>query len=174
MSTGAVGDIVPGDAERERWPLWQPPPPADATAEVENLRAMLAQLSAVLPLAGPLTAWTANKDRPFARREAAKAFNGQVTMLVMMLVVLAPLYPVYLAMDPWFNFPSFHAIPVAEGIVLALGAVQALCGAMSARAGRDWVSPLQRVFSVRLLPEGDPDPRRQLPHHHSGQDGLPR
>lgn len=139
MSTGAVSPAtVPG---------------RDAAAELEDLRAGMAQASALIPLVGPAVAFAKNRRYGFARREAAKAFNGQLAT-ILAAATLAPFAPVW-------GSTGVH-LHVVVGIVMVVlgGAAHGLLGTWHAMQGRDWVSPLSRVIRVRVLPEGEPDPVR--------------
>jgi len=132
----------------------------DAAFQWENLRAGIAQVSALVPFVGPAMAFAANPRGSFARREAAKAFNGQAAALLAGGVLSGPLVILFFAIHPWFNFTSFIGLPLGLGGVLALWLIHAIIGTASALRGRDWTAPLARVVQIRMLPEGSPDPTR--------------
>lgn len=154
-----------GDAEP--WPEWREPPPAsmtpfrdDAAFQLENLRAGIAQVSALVPFVGPAVAFAANPRGSFARREGAKAFNGQLAALLAAAGIGGVVALVYFLVNPSRGSLSFGDFPVGFLWLFALWGVQAAIGTWCALRGRDWTTPLARVARVQILPEGDPDPLR--------------
>ena len=164
MSGGAGYEVDLDDRFEEPWPEWQTPPqpgqdlthaqpaPAafvdDSARRRENLRAGIAQASALLPFLGPGIAFTMSEPGSFPRREAAKAFNGQA-LLALLALAASPL-----------------AWVISDGLLMVLavifgaGVLQALIAVITALAGRDWTSPFSRVVHLRILPEGEADPTR--------------
>jgi|GEM_PF-2217374 len=169
MSNGATGEAFPDDRFAEPWPAWRGPEPqavvpreqpsanppvnvpdeAAATFELENLRAAIAQGSALVPFLGPLITFLANGRYSFARREAAKAFNGQAMTLLLMLAAGI--------------FGAFNEYSVMLGLWLAFGigwVLHVIIAVVMANCGRDWLSIWNRAFHLQILPEGEPDPVR--------------
>lgn len=157
-------------SDAEPWPEWKTPPvptvdpdtPAafrnTSDQDRENVRAAIAQASVVLPLIGPGLSYAVSLPGTAPRREAAKAFNGQVSWILLMLAAWPLLFVAFVAYDPWFNFESFIAIPLTQGALFLGWLSQAVLGMVSARKGVDWTSPLSKVLQVRILPEDDRRP----------------
>src|SRR5690606_9141466 len=107
-----------------QWPA-MPPPPAPVTRRPsraerrENLRAGFAQVSAVLPLLGPLLAFALTRHGSFGRREAAKAFNGQIGALLAILAGAPPLVVFWGSTDPPFS-QDHPAMEILLGTVVIL------------------------------------------------------
>ncbi|HIT76635.1 MAG TPA: DUF4870 domain-containing protein [Candidatus Avipropionibacterium avicola] len=164
-----MGDSLPrvDVNEAEPWPEWKVPPTpsrdqvvpsAFASTEAqdrENLRAAIAQASVVLPLIGPGLSYAVSLPGTAPRREAAKAFNGQLSWILLMLAAWPLLLVAYTLYDPWFDFESFIAIPLVQGGLFLGWLIQAITGMVSARKGKDWTSPLSRILQVRVLPDDD-------------------
>lgn len=166
MSSGAASEVPHDDRFAEPWPAWRGPDPyekgaveprqpspssvssapaeGDAAFELENLRAAIAQGSALVPFLGPLVAFLANSRYGFARREAAKAFNGQAITLLLMLST------------GWIHYYWW----MVWTALLAGWVLHVVIAIVMANCGRDWLSIWNRAFHLQILPEGEPDPAR--------------
>lgn len=116
--------------------------PARQAASSSTTMALVAHLAPFLTwLIGPLVLWAIAAKGSYARREAAKAFNWQLTAFVIGIVVsvLGGLLP-------------GDGNPIA-GLWTAAWVVLTVIGAVMAHRGADWRNPVRALVPWEVLPE---------------------
>ncbi len=119
----------------------------------DNLRAVGAQLSVLVPFIGPMIAFGMSPARSAARRSAAKAFNGQA------LAALSVVGVTGVATMAASVSPGATEMVAILGTIGVIGGwlLQVLIAVIAAATGHDWTSPLTTILRLRILPDDDTD-----------------
>lgn len=109
---------------------------AKSSATTKDWAPFLIHVSGAWMAGAPLVAWIFIKD-PVLKREAAKAFNFQLLMFVVMIVV-----GVGLGWLNGFNGPAGAVPEMVNGLLRAFAAVMGVIAAVTTLSGRQWKYPV--------------------------------
>lgn len=114
--------------------------PATGAASGTGMAAAAHFLPFVTWIFGPLAIWVLSAPRSYARKEAAKAFNWQLTASVVLMVlgVVA-------------NLLGFRILDQVLGLAWVGWLVLTIVGGAKAAQGAEWRNPLNRVLPWNVL-----------------------